>query len=260
MNVKIIADPHGQTDKLTKGLKKLKKDKYDKLIFLGDYFDRAPAPLQKKMIRYVVKHYSDKDKIFLKGNHDLWLQKHLNKELHLTDYQIWAQHCNGGGETWDAVKEMEKKEMKTLNKLKDILNDMKYYYVINNHIFTHAGLDWTLDKIVVEDKDIWGDTFYKNIVAEQDNDKEKLDKSFNSRSSFFKNKIFVLGHYVIPLHFKQALVSFPLMDEVDKEGNMKWLNYIQEEYVPYNIRNTIYLNDIGLNIKELDLFIGEYKC
>ena len=141
MKVLVCGDIHCRVDELTAAFNKFLREKYDKIIFLGDYwdsFDRSNNDMIRvaNMLLSMKRQYKDQ-MILLIGNHDVpylrldpsgFRVAGFRPLLHPTLYHILAPQRN----------------------------DFQYAYGIGNYLFTHAGvqLNWYIDhfKLIQE----WG--------------------------------------------------------------------------------------------------------
>ena len=132
MKILIIPDVHGR-DFWVEPCKQI--DKFDKIIFLGDYHDPYPSQVSIKQSRENLKLLKDfitnhKDKVIcLLGNHDY-------------SYITGFAKCR-----YDTEYEKEVKEfLESIN--------LKVAYKIGNYIFTHSGIlpRWANNfKLTIED-------------------------------------------------------------------------------------------------------------
>ena len=141
--VLVIGDLHTKIANLEKAIKTFEDEKFDKVIFLGDYVDdwnTPPEASRNVLVKLLEFKYKYKDKcILLLGNHDLseWLG---------TSFK-----CSG----YNGITHMI---------VRDIFYDnedcFQMAYEENNYIFTHAGIhnQWLKDISLLDDK-------FKNLNA-----------------------------------------------------------------------------------------------
>ncbi|NQU32993.1 MAG: serine/threonine protein phosphatase [Bacteroidetes bacterium] len=129
-----IGDIHGCFDSLKELVEhKIKLQKNDKLILLGDYIDRGEK--SKETIDFIIQlQEKGYDIVTLLGNHEaMLLDAYVNKD-HIFK---WIQ--NGGSETLKSFK---------INSLNDIeskyfkfFKELIYYYSFGDFLFVHAGFN-----------------------------------------------------------------------------------------------------------------------
>ena len=141
-----IGDIHGMYEKLKKLMDKVKFDPTeDLLIFLGDYIDRGPQPLE--CLNYVMRMQEQFPQrvICLKGNHEAmctnyyWFKEDIFGFLINGDNRrfafIWTG--NGGGETKKQFRKLSKPELqKYLHWMRGLLNHCQ----AEGFYFCHAGI------------------------------------------------------------------------------------------------------------------------
>ncbi len=122
----VIGDIHGASRALTQCLERSEFDfDQDQLIMLGDVCDGYPETNQSIEILLKVKSL-----IYILGNHDWWtLQWAKGEELD----DSWLQY--GGKNTIESYPGGMPKEHIAL------LENANYYFVQNNKLFVHAGID-----------------------------------------------------------------------------------------------------------------------
>lgn len=76
-NTYVIGDIHGALKALQQVIDRIQPDGSSKLIFLGDYIDGLPESAQ--VIDFLIELDTRFSCVFLKGNHDVWLQEWLEK-------------------------------------------------------------------------------------------------------------------------------------------------------------------------------------
>lgn len=135
-----VGDIHGQFDMLGLLMKKVKPDKTDKFVFLGDYIDRGLQ--SKEVIDFLIDFSKEYDCVFLRGNHEDMLLSFLGldeKAMYGESYQY-----NGGEYTAisyagaDAVLE-DLKNVIPDNHI-EFIKSLKYYHIEDNFLFVHAGI------------------------------------------------------------------------------------------------------------------------
>lgn len=142
MSTYVMSDLHGEYDKFIKMLTKISFSDNDKLIIIGDIFDRGEKPLQ--ILDYII----NKDNIeLLLGNHELMFMEAYNGY----GFKNWVYH-NGGYTTFKALMKRGNKYMEMLYKYLEKLDIVK---IVNNYILVHAGFympnnykDLTIDELL----------------------------------------------------------------------------------------------------------------
>lgn len=139
-----IGDIHGCFDSLKELIEhKIRLQKNDKLVLLGDYIDRGDK--SKEVIDFIIKLLEDGyDLVPLLGNHEaMLLDAHNNKE----NIFNWMQ--NGGAETLRSFEISSLSDMES--KYLMFFKDLRCYYSFGEFLFVHAGFN---DNIVnpFEDK------------------------------------------------------------------------------------------------------------
>lgn len=184
MNKRIFAigDIHGCYDSLKKMIEEvIKLQKNDKLILLGDYIDRGEK--SKEVIDFIIQLLEHKfDIVPLMGNHEAMLLEAFENEKNVSK---WIQ--NGGNETLksfniSSIKKLDSKYIK-------FFNTLKYYYLLNEFLFVHAGFN---DNLV-------------NPFSDFDSMLWKCNKSYNN--PLLSNKTIVHGHNPININLCKTRVS-----------------------------------------------------
>lgn len=159
MSTYVMSDLHGEYDKFIQMLTKIGFSNDDKLIIIGDIFDRGEKPLQ------ILDYILNKDNIeLLLGNHELMFMEAYN------GYGVknWI-HYNGGNTTFKAMAKRGDKYMEMLYKYLEKLDIVK---VIDNYILVHAGFymprnykDLTIDELLKQqtiDYNLWNRDWINN--------------------------------------------------------------------------------------------------
>jgi len=133
-----VGDIHGCYESFLELVeRKIKLQRNDKLILLGDYIDRGNQ--SKAVVDYIIKlQHKGFDIIPLMGNHEAMLVDAVKDDGLLP---IWLQ--NGGSMT------MESFSIKSLKGLDhsyiDFFKGLRFYYSYNNFLFVHAGFNDDID-------------------------------------------------------------------------------------------------------------------
>ena len=173
-----IGDIHGEIDKLTSLLNKIKPKKDDTLVFLGDYIDRGNN--SKEVISTLIKLKKLTNCIFLMGNHEdmLLRTKETKKEK---DISFWL--FNGGITTVDSYGNY----VNIFKTHGNFFENLKLYYLTDEFLFVHAGIRpdkpldeqekqdflWIRDNFIykkhkLKQKVIFGHTIFEKPYVEDD--------------------------------------------------------------------------------------------
>ena len=126
----VIGDIHGAYKALLQVLERVKVKDSDQLIFLGDFVDGWSESFE------VIQLLSELEKrmkcIFIKGNHDLWCQQWLDKNL-MDETWIYS----GGKATLNSYQH---RSAEALESHLDFFKRTQNYYIDEqNRLFIHAG-------------------------------------------------------------------------------------------------------------------------
>ena len=126
-----IGDIHGEINHLNKLLDKLKPQKDDTVIFLGDYIDCGEN--SKAVINKLIELSKETNCIFLRGNHEDMLLKILKTKKE-EDIQEWV-FCGGFHTLQDYgdFTEIFKQHM-------DFFKQLKLYHLTDKYLFVHGGV------------------------------------------------------------------------------------------------------------------------
>lgn len=245
MIIATIADVHGEYDKFKEALAKLENYKYDKLVLLGDLFDRGPK--NEHMITWVIDHYNDDNKVFIMGNHDEWCFDYLYY-MSFSEQQNWMCKQNGGHLTALAIDNINANhpDYKVKDKLKTAMLSFKMEYSIDNLIFAHGGIDLFSEKII---GNTWGD----NMLFILDDIKERKSTRRPAKYAWansLSGKHIILGHWINWLIDKSIIYNkdYKTLENNDIIEDMLPLSYTNE------ITNTnVYFTDHGVNINDVEL-------
>jgi predicted phosphodiesterase len=121
----ILGDTHGR--RMWEHI--VKNESFDRVIFVGDYWDSFDIPYIDQMYNFKqIVHYartSDKEVILLTGNHDV-------------HYQRWALQA---GESYSGFQSVHANEINQELQLNEDI--MQMAYKMDNFLFTHAGVTKT---------------------------------------------------------------------------------------------------------------------
>lgn len=125
-----ITDIHGELGKLKNLLSKLRTQKDDIFVFMGDYIDRGPD--SKGVIDTVIKQSETHKCIYLIGSHEYALL-HSGED----DYYKFLFDNYGGPATMRSYSGFDE-IFKTHG---DFLRSLKFYYLTEKYLFVHAGIN-----------------------------------------------------------------------------------------------------------------------
>lgn len=126
----VIGDIHGALKALNQIIKLIKPDENSRLIFLGDYVDGLPESGQT--IDFLIELDTRFNCVFLKGNHDVWLEEWL--ETGHADPLWLASDGQSTLRSYGSFSGVEKK------KHRDFLRKFRSFYVDDQqNLYVHAG-------------------------------------------------------------------------------------------------------------------------
>ena len=161
----VIGDIHGASKALTQCLERSQFDfNLDQLIMLGDVCDGYPETNQSIETLLKIKNLT-----FLLGNHDWWtLQWAKGEELD----DSWLQY--GGKNTIKSYPDSMPKEHIAL------LENANYYFVLDNKLFVHAGIN---PQLPIEDQDeqvlLWDRHFIQEAIGQHSRNKNHKLTSYD---------------------------------------------------------------------------------
>lgn len=181
-----IGDIHGCIKTFEKMLETIELQKEDRLILLGDYIDRGPD--SKAVVDLILALRDDSyDIITLMGNHEKMLLDSIENEAGLLNWKV-----NGAQSTLKSfgISKTEHLESKYI----DFFKALQYYYLNDDYIFVHAGLNYSDDN-PFEDKysmlwtrekrvDLEKTDGRKVIVGHTPTQLERIKKSLDSNLLF----------------------------------------------------------------------------
>ncbi len=166
----VVSDIHGHFQELIKALNNahFNEEKHT-LIVLGDMFDRGTE--SQKVYQYIKRLYDEGKAIVIKGNHELFLlevndlnEKRMQFNIEKNGFQFTInsfaeEDVSGKGVSY--VKDIIRKKNPGLM---EWLDDLPFYYELEEYIFVHAGLnleaenwkdcDWT-KAVWTKTKEFW---------------------------------------------------------------------------------------------------------
>ncbi|MEO6232201.1 MAG: metallophosphoesterase family protein [Ferruginibacter sp.] len=126
----VIGDIHGAYKALKQIIEKAGVEDTDQLIFLGDYVDGWSQSFE--VIEYLMQLEKRMKCVFIKGNHDLWCQQWLDKNI-LDETWIY----NGGKATFKSYQNRSAVEI--LEHFEFFKRTQNYVIDDQNRLFIHAG-------------------------------------------------------------------------------------------------------------------------
>ncbi len=126
----VIGDIHGAYKALLQLMDRIRADKNDTLIFLGDYVDGWSESAQ--VVDYLIQLNKTIPCIFIRGNHDTWCGEWLNGTLTKED---WLD--GEGASTVNSYKHISAD--KRLEHQTFFNNTVMYFVDAENRLFIHAG-------------------------------------------------------------------------------------------------------------------------
>lgn len=157
----VIGDIHGCALTFSEMLyNSLKINKNDRIYLLGDYIDRGPRI--KQTVDMIIGLKNDAYNIFpLMGNHEAMMLEYLGSTI---DSELWMQ--NKGKTTIESFKLKSIYDMD--ESYLNFFKSLKYFYVLNDFVLTHAGLNFNIDN-PLEDKEamLWNRDYFvdKNKIG-----------------------------------------------------------------------------------------------
>jgi serine/threonine protein phosphatase 1 len=147
-----IGDVHGCVDELTTLLTRLAPQADDKLVFLGDYIDRGPAP--KGVIDRLLGLRESVPCVFLKGNHEDMFLDFLGLGGRYGDAFLY----NGGGATLRSYDcdgcDVDQVAARLPDAHREFLLQLQTYHRDGDFLFVHAGVRPGLSLAQQSDEDL----------------------------------------------------------------------------------------------------------
>lgn len=156
----MIADIHGEYRKLKSVMDKIDYVEGDTIVFLGDYVDRGIHSYE--VLMYLMElDQSEKNVIFLRGNHDEWLLDAFEGRMLNDEYLLhWFKY--GGYDTVESMFKGRKLGFDDVkgdsSKLRDVLGEnfpdvhkflkrLDLWHEDDHFYYVHAGVNPFLEKI-----------------------------------------------------------------------------------------------------------------
>ena len=124
-----ISDIHGEYDKLCAVLNKLSPEKNDTIVFCVDYIDRGKK--WKEAVDKIIDMQNYCNCVYLKGSHE-YAMMHANSDSYY-HYLFWNYGGDSTAESYGSFENIMKIHG-------DFFNSLKYYHIIGNYLFIHAGI------------------------------------------------------------------------------------------------------------------------
>lgn len=134
-----VGDIHGCLDQLEDLMARIDPDKDDLIVFLGDYIDRGPRPLD--VVDYLIDLSSEFPCVFLRGNHEHMFLEFLefgaDRTLFFSNGGMRTIESYLGGEPFASNSQV----VRALSEEhRDFYAGMKWYYEDRHYIYVHAGV------------------------------------------------------------------------------------------------------------------------
>ena len=126
-----ITDIHGELEKLESVLSKSETRDDDVFVFMGDYIDRGSD--SKGVVERVIQQSETHKCVYLIGSHEYALLHAKQDEYY--NYLFW----NYGGPA--TVKSYGGHFNNILKTHGEFFNNLKFYYLTDNYLFVHAGIN-----------------------------------------------------------------------------------------------------------------------
>ena len=210
----VVGDIHGGKKALVQVLNKIKIDKNDILIFLGDYVDGWSESIA--VLDFLIELQKKQKCIFIKGNHDQILLDWLDGNYEKFDKKMWFQH--GGEATVISYQNIDDEtKFKHINFLKSLQD---YYLDDKNSLFVHAGFT-NLKGIEFEYYNVnfyWDRTLWEMAIS--------LDKTLIKDSVFYPKRLklyheIFIGHTPVTQIGKDVPVNFANVWNIDTGAAFK---------------------------------------
>ena len=148
----VIGDIHGTLASLLNVMEKCNYAENDKLIVLGDLCDGYPESAQ--VVDYFYEMQLTREIIFIKGNHDAWLEEFLFTGI---ASKHWL--TQGGKATVESYNRLLGKQPEKLELHSELLRKFIPYYIDErNRIFVHGGFYPQIS--IAANKRLYGDEIF----------------------------------------------------------------------------------------------------
>lgn len=160
-----VGDIHGGLYALQQLMVRANVTTNDKLIFLGDYIDGWETSFET--IQFLIELNKTHDCIFIKGNHDVWLEDYLRNKL---EPQVGhGNHWSDRGGESTMLSYVKNKGLENIEHY-NFLRDLKPYHIDDkNRLFVHGGYT-SIDGVEdTERTDLWWDRDLLEIAINHHN-------------------------------------------------------------------------------------------
>lgn len=132
-NIYVMSDLHGELEMFEKMLEKIKFDKNDRLIILGDILDRGDKPIT--LLRKIIETPNIE---MIMGNHERMFLDYItsNEKFRILNRQLYMK--NGG---YTTLKEYNSLDELSKIQVIEYLNNLPLYKIIDNYILVHSGVN-----------------------------------------------------------------------------------------------------------------------
>lgn len=153
MRTLAIGDIHGNYKALMQCFERSKfDDNKDRLIVLGDVYDSFPD--SSKCVEELMKI---EDLIWIKGNHDEWVRMWFEDEWEESPLNEIGWLSQGGYNTKESYhSEQGEFDQEMFNRHKEFIKNMVLYHIdIENRLYVHAGINWSMPIEKQKDQEIY---------------------------------------------------------------------------------------------------------
>lgn len=124
-----ISDIHGEYEKLCSTLDCVNPQKDDIIVFMGDYIDRGAK--SKEVVEHIIAMKSVCECVYLKGSHE-YAMMHADSDDYF-HYLFWNYGGDATAKSYGGFDNIMKVHG-------EFFNSLKYYHIIGDYLFVHAGL------------------------------------------------------------------------------------------------------------------------
>lgn len=124
-----ITDIHGEYEKLCRVLEKITPQKDDTIVFMGDYIDRGKK--SKEVVDKIIDMQNICNCVYLTGSHEYAMLHAKTDEYY--NYLFWNYGGDATAESYGGFDNIMKIHG-------DFFNNLKFYHIIGNYLFVHAGV------------------------------------------------------------------------------------------------------------------------
>ena len=124
-----ITDIHGEYEKLCNLINNLDIHAEDTIVFMGDYIDRGKK--SKQVVDKVIDMQNYCNCVYLIGSHEYAMMHAKSDDYY--DYLFWNYGGDATAESYGGFDNIMKVHG-------DFFRSLKYYHIIENYLFVHAGI------------------------------------------------------------------------------------------------------------------------